>query len=378
MDFPEEGSQSIQQPEIVRTRCGYNLTDVLRDFKFNLEQPGATHAAKCLHYTADLLASGCFMAWKKFLWDFAFDSIGLGSPRVFLFLHKQFFSLENQWNRYDHELCVQDAAFQKICVECVLVIRSCPRKTQIKMPRVPAETHTDEWIRKSTGSSPSSALLFKVFKPSHDDSLLKRVGEEFCGAVSSGSVAKALFWMKWAHEEDAKMRKEHMGHGLTSLERGPSNLSSKQRTHCGYFFVFLLAEIYKEFAAKGLLRMKEEFETLLNLYMAPDSSFTSKRKMDLLVLCIQIVCEVPRWKVPAAPGLVSDQVQFKRAVEHSEQFFREVLTYDAPKGDLEKEAKKLKAKALESKKLDLKKSKAKNLSEHLDAYDRAMAEFMGF
>jgi len=71
--------------ENIRTRCGYPLKDVLHEFKFNLEQTGSSHAAKCLHYTADLLCSGCLSPWKKFLWDFVFDHVGIGSPRVFLF-----------------------------------------------------------------------------------------------------------------------------------------------------------------------------------------------------------------------------------------------------------------------------------------------------
>jgi hypothetical protein len=376
MDVPEE-EEPILSPVVI-TRTGYDLKDVLKAFKFNLEQPGAAHAAKCLHYTADLICSGCFSVWKKFLWDYVFEHVGIGSPRVFLFLQKQFFTLENQWNRYSHELCLNDSAFQKMCIECILVIRGCPRKPQIKMPKVPGETHSADWLRKATGSAPSSAVVERVFKLSHDDSVLRKVGDEFCKAVADGQTEKALFWMKWTHEEDSRLRKEHQGHGLTSLERGPSHLSTKQRCSVGYFFIFLLAEIYKELASKQLIRMKDEYEAILNLYVLPDSTLTQRRRTDLLVLAIQIVCEVPRWKVPAAPGLVSDLVQFKRALEHSEQFFREVMAYEAPKGDLEKEAKKIKQSVTDSKKLDLKKAKQKNLSQHLDAYDKAMADYLGF
>lgn len=377
MDYTPEDEAPLPLP-VVTTRSGYDLKDVLKAFKFNLEQPGATHAAKCLHYTADLICSGCFLIWKKLLWDYVFEHVGIGSPRVFLFLQKQFFSLENQWNRYSHELCLNDSAFQKMCIECILVLRSCSRKPQIKMPKVPAETHSDDWFHKATRSTTqSSAVLMRVFKPSHDIDALRKVGEEFCKAVADGQTEKALFWMKWTHEEDSRLRKAHQGHGLTSFERGPSHLSSKQRCNVGYFFIFLLAEIYKEMAQKNLMRMTEEYQAILNLYVTPDSSLTQKRRTDLLVLAIQLVCEVPRWKVPAAPGLVSDPVQFKRALEHSEQFFREVLAYQAPKGDLEKEAKKIKQSALESKKLDTKKTKQKNLDDHLAAYDKAMADYLG-
>ena len=376
MDDPSNPEEFVIQD--IRTRCGYPLKDVLKEFKFNLEQPGADHAAKCLHYTADLICSGCLSAWKKFLWDYVCNNVGIGSPRVFLFLQKQFFSLENQWNRFDHEKCISDPAFQKICSECILVLRGCQRKPQVKMPRVPAEAHTDEWIRKATGSAPSSTALTKVFKPSHDIAILKRVGEEFCKAVSDGATQKAFFWLKWCLEEDSIMRKQHQGHGLSNMERGPPTASPKQRSHIGYFFIVLLAELYKELAAKGLVRMTEEYQSILNLYMSPESSMTGKHKNDLLILAIQIICEVPRWKVPASPPLVSDPVQFKRALVHSEHFFREVLAYEPLKVDLELEAKKVKQKDMETKKLSMSKNKMNKLNTHLDAYDKAMADFLGF
>ena len=363
--------------EDIRTRCGYPLKDVLKEFKFNLEQPGASHAAKCFHYTADLLCSGCLTAWKKFLWDFVFDHVGIGSPRVYLFLQKQFFTLDNQWNRYSHEACLKDEAFQKICMECVLVLRSAQRKPQIKLPKVSPDTHTDEWLKKATGQAPSSMALTKVFKPSSDLTVLKKVGEEFCKAVSDSATEKALFWMKWTMEEDAKLKKEHSGHGLTNMERGPVTASPKQRTHIGYFFIMLLAELYKELLSKGLIRMTEEYQALLNIYMNPDAVLTAKRKQDVLILCIQIVCEVPRWKVPAAPGLIIDPVQFKRALEHSGHFFSEVLAYEPLKVDLELEAKKVKAKELESKKLNNKKDKMNKINKHMDAYDAILGDYMG-
>jgi hypothetical protein len=364
--------------ENIRTRCGYPLKDVLREFKFNLEQTGSSHAAKCLHYTADLLCSGCLSPWKKFLWDFVFDHVGIGSPRVFLFLQKQFFTIENQWNRYAHETCLRDSAFQKICIECILIVRSCQRKPQIRVPRVPPETHNDDWVRKTTGQAPSSVALTRVFKPSHDLAILKPIGEDFCKAVSDGATQKALFWMKWCIEEDSRLKREHQGYGLSNLERGSATASSKQKTHIGYFFILLLAELYKELSAKGLIRMTEEYQGLLNLYMNPDSSMTGKRKQDTLILAIQIICEVPRWKVPAAPGLITDPLQFKRALEHCGHFFQEVLAYDELKIDLETEAKKIKVKEAQAKKLGSKKDKLSIINKQIDAYDKVLDDFMGF
>jgi hypothetical protein len=377
MEDPQQVSDELII-ETVRTRCGYPLQDVLKEFKYNLEQSGSTHAAKCMHYTADLLCSGCLQIWKRFLWDYLCDHVGIGSPRAFLFLQKQFFTLDSHWNRYSCEKCISDPAFQKLCMECILILRSCQRKPQIKLPRVPVESHSDEWISRSTGSAPSSMAVSKVFKGSYDLAVLKTVGEEFCKSIIDGATQRALFWMKWAFEEDSRLKKQHSGHGLTNLERGPSTVSPKQRTHIGYFFVYVLAEVYKELFQKGLIRMTEEFQALLNLYITPESAMTTKRRNEILVLSIQILCEAPRWKVPAAPGLVQDPNQFKRALEHSEHFFREVLTFEAPRTDLEQEAKKIKQKVTESKKLDLKKQKEKSLSGHLDAYDKILADYMGF
>jgi hypothetical protein len=46
---------------------------------------------------------------------------------------------------------------------------------------------------------------------------------------------------------------------------------------------------------------------------------------------IQILTDVPKWKVPAAPSLVPDQTKLQRAISQSETFFREVLMLPLPK-----------------------------------------------
>ncbi len=53
--------------------------------------------------------------------------------------------------------------------------------------------------------------------------------------------------------------------------------------------------------------------------------------MDTIGIMIQILTDVPKWKVPAAPSLVPDQVKLQRAVSQAETFFREVLMYPLPK-----------------------------------------------
>lgn len=104
--------------------------------------------------------------------------------------------------------------------------------------------------------------------------------------------------------------------------------------------------------------------------MWPNKLLSQKRRMDLLCLAIQVVCEVPRWKVPAAAALVKDPVQLERAVSHAESFFREVLAFDPPQGDISKEAKKSANAKLPSHKtalLTAKKKREMDLEEHLSA-----------
>ena len=55
--------QDPQEPQeedmTIRTRSGYAVADAVRGFRVALEQSGATLAGKSLHYTADLVCSGC-------------------------------------------------------------------------------------------------------------------------------------------------------------------------------------------------------------------------------------------------------------------------------------------------------------------------------
>ena len=92
-----------------------------------------------------------------------------------------------------------------------------------------------------------------------------------------------------------------------------------------------MAEVYKEFAEKGMVRMHEEFQALLDIYRSNDFRLTQRKKIDTMALMIQILTDVPKWKVPAAPSLVPDQTKLQRAVSQSEAFFREVLMLPLPK-----------------------------------------------
>jgi hypothetical protein len=149
-------------------------------------------------------------------------------------------------------------------------------------------------------------------------------------AIQEGATERALFWVKWLLEEDA-ITKKSFGTGLTTIERGPAQLKPAQKTSVGYYIIAVLAEVYKEFAEKGMVRMHEEFQALLDIYRSTDFRITQRKKMDTIAVMIQILTDVPKWKVPAAPSLVPDQTKLQRAVSQSEAFFREVLMLPLPK-----------------------------------------------
>lgn len=363
----------------LRTRSGYIVADVIRGFKVALEQSGATSAGKSLHYTADLVCSGCFELWKKILYEYALDHIGIASPRIFWFLKRRFSDLDSAWSKLPSEQFYKTVEYQKTITEVLLVLRSCPRRPALKMPRVPVECHNEEWVRGATNASPSSAAVGRVFRGSNDLQILRRVGDEFAKSCADGATEKCFFWMKWLFEEEQRLRRDSKG-SLSTMDRGPPQWPGKQRSHVGFYIIALVSEIYKDLAPKHGLRMHEEIQAIIQLYSIPNKQLAQKRRTDLLCLAIQIICEVPRWKVPAAPALVNDPVGLERAINHAESFFREVLAYDPPIGDIVKEAKKgssTKGTAVSTKKqLTGKELKQMSTDEQLAAYNAAIDGFM--
>lgn len=369
-----------QQPEedlTLRTRSGYVVADAVRAFKVALEQSGAESAGKSLHSTADLVCSGCFQLWQKLIFDYAIDHIGIGSPRIFWFLRKRFQDLDTAWAKLPAEGFYRSVDYQKTIAEVLLIIRSQPRRPMLKLPRVVPESHNEEWIRSAVSTSPPSAAVGRVFRGSHDLQILRKVGDEFARSIADGATEKALWWLKWCYEEEARVRKDSSG-TLSTMERGPSQLSSKQRNHVSFYLAAVMMELYKDLAPKTGMRMMEEFQAIVQLFAYPDKRLPPKRRMDLLCLAIQILCEVPRWKVPAAPALVKDPVALERAVGHAESFFREVLAYDAPVGDIAKEAKKGASKNTlnPQKQLSSKQMKQMSIDEKLTAYDAMIDGWM--
>jgi hypothetical protein len=121
--------------------------------------------------------------------------------------------------------------------------------------------------------------------------------------------------------------------------------------------------------------MNEEFLAIFDLYRFPYKNIlTSRRRLDLLCLMFQLLCEVPRWKIPAAAALVKDPVVLRKGIAHVENFFREVLAYEMPTIDVIKEAKKVKAK-ITKERTDKDKKKDK-IEEQLAIYDKAIDSVM--
>jgi hypothetical protein len=91
--------------------------------------------------------------------------------------------------------------------------------------------------------------------------------------------------------------------------------------------------------------------------------------MDTIALMVQLLTDVPKWKVPAAPSLVPDPTKLERMVVQSVSFFQEVLALPLP------------AKLLPAKVTGLKQKKAKEpskddqLRQRLDLIDQAAMSF---
>jgi len=111
--------------------------------------------------------------------------------------------------------------------------------------------------------------------------------------------------------------------------------------------------------------MHEEFQTLMDLWRS-----LSVRKQILTVLT-QILCEVPRWKVPAAPTLIKDPVAMSQAIRQVPKFFREVVAYDPPANG----AALVKAFRSRAKPAVPKAKKGEVAVAKMDAFDKALEDY---
>jgi hypothetical protein len=323
-DYEEE-----DQTQII-SRRGYTLKDLANAFLQALGEAGPVAAGKILHYTADMVTSGGLQLWQKLCWDYAYDHIGVASPRIFHFLFRKFRELNELSAKVPFDHFVRKKEIQEQLAEIVLILQDCPKKTKPKIPTIPPNTHeNEEWLRSVLRTTDKVAVR-KVFQRNADLEPLLHAGNEMVYAIQEGATERAVFWAKWLQEEDAIIKKK-FGSGLTTLERGPTYLKSAQRSSVGFYLIMVLAEVYKEFADKGMVRMHEEFQALLDIYRSNDFKISQRKKLDTMVLMIQILTDVPKMKIPAAPSLVPDQTKLNRAVQQSESFFREVLMLPMPK-----------------------------------------------
>lgn len=321
----------VDTEEIPRTRCGYTPSESIRAFEKAMLESGAIGTGRALHFAADVVSSGGFECLVRSIWEYAICHIGLASPRIFVYLKKRIEDINEIFRKLPDEGAYALEEFQVRVGEIVLVLREAPPRTILGWPKVGAETHTEGWIR-AIAAAPETAVLRKVWRPEGDSSILRMAGAELCKAIVDGSTEKALFWIKWIFEEDSRSKKAVKGvngPGLTTYDRAPPG--SKQKSGVGHFILSLYAEIYKEMVAKGVVRMHEEFQSLLDLFRSP-KDIPGGAKKQVLIILTQILCEVPKWKVPAAPSLIKDPVAMSQAIRQVPKFFREVLANDPPSG----------------------------------------------
>jgi hypothetical protein len=362
------------EEEAILTRCGYVPSESIKSFEKSLTQAGPISTGRALHFAADVVCSGGFESFARSLWDYAICHVGLASPRIFVYLKKRVGELEDMLKRLPDEQAYGLEEFQVRIGELVLVVRGAPNRTAIPWPKVGAETHADSWIRAVAGTAPETAALRRVWRPEGDLSILRTVGAELCKAIGDGSTEKALFWVKWLFEEEARMRKEVKGGTLSTVDRGPPGAKGSSKGGVGFFVLALYAEIYKELGAKGVIRMNEEFQALLDLWRTGDKRIQGGAKKQILAVLTQMLCEVPRWKVPAAPALIQDPVVMSTAIRQVTKFFKEVLAYDPPRGSVAL-VKAFKSRGKIDSKAAAAAKKGDSAADKMDAFDRALEAY---
>lgn len=377
--------------EIIYSRRGYDARELIHSFSINLLDTGPLASGKLLHYTADLICSGGLELLRKLCWDFAFDHIGVAQPKVFVFLHKRMYDIFVAWAKKSQEAFLYSAESQRAIAEMVLVLQACPRRTKPKIPVVSADTHeNDMWLRSSLRATEKESVR-KIFKHGVDQHQMYHAANEIIHATQEGATERALWWLRWLIEEDAALRQRNKV-GLTTLERGTSGSgkSGKRKGLMGAYVAAVLAECYKELAGKNLIRLHEEFQCLLDLSRAGgEVGLTPKRQTDCLALMIQILAEIPRWKNPSSPPLLTlsvagpqggfqssgtDDLILARAVGQAEMFWREILALPPLQNSLPA-AIKAKATAAAQKKKNAKKG---DVSEKMSQMDQFYLNFYQF
>lgn len=315
--------KKVDKP-VVKTRFGYDARDCVKNLQDVLSQTGPTATGKALHYSADLVCSGGYEIWIRLIWTSVFQNVHLTSLRVFVYLLSKTKVLDELIKSLDMEALYKDPEFQHKVAEIVIVVQTLPRKGKLTWPKVPEETHNPTWLHTVPYARESEAVR-KVWSAQNDQPIMKFVGDQILQSCEDVNIDKALFWLKWLLEEDKKIRSQGAGYTLTTSRRGGSGTIKADKAEIGYFIAAILAEAYKDLARRNLIRMHEEFQCLLDLWKGEQTRTTSRQKQECLALMIQIIAEVPRWKVPATQPLIKDPIVMLRAVQQSVRFFQEVV-----------------------------------------------------
>jgi len=327
MDRPQERPKIVKAKEerpTVKTRFGYDARDCVKSLQDVISQSGSSATGKALHFSADLVCSGGFEIWIRLIWSFVFQHVHLASLRIFVFLQEKTVALEGLMNTLDMEELYRNPEFQKRVSEVVLVVQTLPRQYKITWPKIPEETHEATWIQTVPPTRDSEAVR-KVWNSQHDQPIMRTVANQILSACEDCNIEKALFWLKWILEEDKRVRNLGVGYTLTTSRRTGTGTVKADKAELGYYLAAVFAEAYKDLARRGLVRMHEEFQSLIDMWRGKQARLTSRQKQECLALMILVISEVPRWKVPAAQPLVKDPVLMSRAVEQSVRFFQEVV-----------------------------------------------------
>lgn len=327
MDKPKVVTMKTKEEKpIVRTRFGYDAKDCVKSLQEVLSQTGPSASGKALHYSADLICSGGFEIWIRLIWSFVFQHVHLTSLRIFVYLQERTKNLEDRIKHLtlEQEELYKDPEFQQRAAEVILVIQTLPRTSKIIWPKVTEDTHDPIWIQAVPKPKESEAVR-KVWDPMQDQPILRFVGNQILTSCEEVNIEKALFWLRWLLDEDKRIRVKNNGYTMTTSRRSGGNSGKIDKAEIGYYVAAVLAEAYKDLARRGLIRMHEEFQSLIDLWRGKQARLSSKQKQECLALMILVISEVPRWKVPAAQPLVKDPAVMSRAVQQSVRFFQEIL-----------------------------------------------------
>ncbi len=365
-----DNTLEIDEKEI-RTRMGYLAADCLKALDTALADPSTTSMGKALHFTADVVCSGGYYLWQKFCYEYAIDHIGLSSLKIFQYLIARFKDIDKQYEALPADTFYGSEAIQRRLSEVIITLQCSPRRGKVKIPTVGSETHRNATWLNGVRRAPESAAVRRVYIRSSDLIELYIAANEMIYACKEGALERALFWVKWVADEDAAIKKESGG-GLTNSDHGVA-LSSKGKGRASpIHFLFLCAfEFYKEAATANppTIKMNEEVAALVYLYKtAPTSILTGRKRTELLIILLQVLCEVPKWKNPVAGPVFKDPVLISRTVAQAPMFFKEILARPAPRKVIKKQGKPKKAK---------KTGENMSTEEKLAAFDAAVNKMYG-